>query len=439
MSNRSHPESGSSRRQFLTRGAALAGAAAAAPTVLAAGQKRLKLGPAKDRTPLGADETIRIGVIGTGGMGTAHCRSIVNLAKSGQAKVHISALADVCKPRLDSAKNAIADQAEDLGVTTHRDYKELLEREDLHGILIASPEHWHAQMAVDAILAGKDVYVEKPMTLHLSDALELRDVVKSHDNIFQVGTQYMSDPMYRTAMALIADGKIGHPTCSQTSYCRNTPDGEWNYYGVNPDVVPGEMLDWEAWCGPKGPQTFDTLVYHRWRRYKAWSTGVIGDLLVHQMTPLMMAVNAGWPTKVTAVGGHLIDKEMENHDQVNIAIEFERGHTMIVMGSTCNATGLPILVRGHEGNMSLGSNRVKIDPERAYVDDVDPMDVACENVPTHDAHRLNWFSCMRTREPAIADVDTATMVMVVVDLATRALWDGGTYLFDPATMRVARS
>ena len=114
-------------------------------------------------------------------------------------------------------------------------------------------------------------------------------------NFVQVGTQYMTYPRYVAAQKLIADGGIGHPTFSQTSYCRNSRDGEWLYYGIDPDIVPGPALDWEAWCGPLGLQPWNPQVYFRWRRYKKFSTGIIGDLLVHMMTPLMMAVDAGCP------------------------------------------------------------------------------------------------------------------------------------------------
>lgn len=120
---------------------------------------------------------------------------------------------------------------------------------------------------------------------------------------------------------------------SQTSYCRNSKSGEW-HYKVNPEWKPGVNLNWEEWCGPLGSDGMDPKVYYQWHRYRKTSTGVLGDLLVHVMTPMLMTLDQGWPVRVTGIGSHLCDKEMENHDLVNLAVEFETGHQMIACGGT---------------------------------------------------------------------------------------------------------
>src|SRR5262249_53736525 len=151
-------------------------------------------------------------------------------------------------------------------------YKKLLERNDIHGVLIASPEHWHAQMAIDAVLAGKDVYCEKPMTLRLEDALRLREGVKGNpDIILQVGTQYAAQPKYLEAKKVIESGQLGRPIWCQIAYCRNVPGGEW-LYTIDPAWEPGKNLDWDAWCQPIGKQAWDPALYIRWRRYRKTST-----------------------------------------------------------------------------------------------------------------------------------------------------------------------
>ena len=245
---------------------------------------------------------------------------ICALAKEGKEKVQIVAICDVAEPYMQRGVEHCAKE-QGIEVKGYRDYTELLAREDLHAVLIATPEHWHAKMAMDAILAGLDVYVEKPMTLHVEVALALRAVVQANpDAVFQVGTQFLQHPKYHKARELIAAGTIGKPTFSQTSYCRNSKDGEW-LYGVDPKLVPGPLLDWEKWCGPNGKSNFDANVYFRWRRYRQWSTGVIGDLLVHVTTPLVWALDVGWPTRVVAVGGHFNDMAMENHEQVNLTVD----------------------------------------------------------------------------------------------------------------------
>jgi len=396
---------------------------------------------AADRVPLGADEPVRIGVIGTGGMGTGHCHALVALAQQGRANCQVVALSDVCTPRLEKAHRECRErQGPDVAIDTYGNYDDILSRDDIHGVLIASPEHWHHQMAIDAIAAGKDVYLEKPMTLRLHEALHLRETVLANpETIFQVGTQMMILPKWQEAKRLIAEDAIGKPVFSQTSYCRNSKDGEWTYYHIDPAVQPGETLDWERWCGPAGMREWDPAIYARWRRYRDFSTGIVGDLLVHVMTPLMMALDAGWPTRVVASGGHYIAKDMENHDQVNLNAEFEEGHTMIVAGSTCNSTGLETLIRGYRANMYLNSRNVVMRPERIWADEIEPRTVECGNIGNdQDALRTDWVECIRSRTPAVSGVDLATKMMVVVDLATRSMWNGHAYAFDASSMSARR-
>ncbi|MBM4014749.1 MAG: Gfo/Idh/MocA family oxidoreductase [Planctomycetes bacterium] len=386
---------------------------------------------------------VKVGVIGVGGMGRHHCERLLALHKEGRENVRVIALADVCKPHLDEAVELCAreqgENGQPFAVQAHRDYRALLANPEVQGVVIASPEHWHSQMAIDALRAGKDVYVEKPMTLRLDQAFDLWRETRSSDRIVQVGTQYVMKPKYAKARELIQSGAIGHPVSSQTGYCRNSKAGEWNYYAVRPEVQPGEMLDWEAWCGPLGPQPFDALVFHRWRRYRRWSTGIIGDLLVHEITPLLQALAVGWPVRVSAIGGHYVDKAMENHDQVNLVIQFEKEHTLEVLGSTCNALVPDTIVRGHKGNLLLTGTHCELRPEPTYQDEVEAQSAKFEKVPDQDLLRMNWLQSIRTRQPPASPVELSTQVMVIVDLATRALWEGGSWGFSPASLTAYRA
>jgi predicted dehydrogenase len=428
---------GESRREFLTRTAALGAVAAMGPRTWSFQSRGVP--KAKPRVKLREGEPIRMGVIGTGGMGTGHCNAFCDFANEGRANVKIVALSDVCDSRLENAWKACTEK-QGIEVDRYRDYNELLARDDIHGVLIASPEHWHGQMTRDAILAGKDVYCEKPMTLRLDDAMHVREVVLANPQaIFQVGTQKMILPQYKEAQRLVAAGAIGKPTSSQTSYCRNSLDGEWLYYRIDPEWEPGVNLDWKRWCGPLGTHPWDPEVYARWRRYRTWSTGIIGDLLVHQMTPLMMALDMGWPTRVVASGGHYVDKAMENHDQINMNVEFEGEHTMLVAGSTCNERGLETLIRGHKANLYIGNRRVRLVPERIIADEIEPQTIDCEDIGNDQNQlRLNWLECIRSREPAVSGIDLASKMMVAVDLATSSCWTGSAYEFNPSTMTKTR-
>jgi predicted dehydrogenase len=384
---------------------------------------------------------VRLGIIGTGGMGTGHAQAFLDLKAKGKEVVEMVALADPWKANLANCQSKCKELQPSIDVAAYSDHKELLKRADVQGVVIASPEHWHAQHAIDAIEAGKDVYLEKPMTLRLEDALRLLDCVKAHpQQIAQVGTQMTRLPKYHEARKLIKSGAIGTPTISQTSYCRNSKNGEWNYYKVDESWKPGVDVDWDAWCGPLGKQAWDPYLLNRWRRYRIASTGIIGDLLVHVMTPLIFAIDQGWPVKVTAIGQHIVDKKMENHDTLHLVAEFETGHILTVMGATTNEQGLETVIRGHEGTIRLGGNNCTMTPESLFAEEKDPIEVKCADIGNdQDVHRLGWLHSVRTRTAPVSNVELGTKVMVIVDLATRSMWEGGAWSYDPATRRVARA
>ncbi len=421
-------------------GGALASMASAREATGAGGALGSAVPKAAPRLPVKDGEPVRMGIIGTGGMGTGHCEAFLTLHKDGKEKVQIVALCDVCQPRLETALSKTKALQPDVAVETYGDYRTLLARTDLHGVLIATPEHQHASIAIDALLAGKDVYLEKPMTLRLEEALRLREVVLANPDLrLQVGTQMTNLPRFHEARKALEAGAIGKAVSSQTSYCRNSKEGEWQYYEIDPLWKPGVNVDWEAWLGHMPKREWDPLAFARWRRYKDFSTGIVGDLLVHVVTPMLVALKPGWPTRVVASGGHYVDTAMENHDQVNLNIEFESGHTMIVSGSTCNEVGLETLIRGHQGNIYLGGRNCVIRPERIFAEDADEKTIDCPDIGNdQDLHRLKWLKCVRTREQPDSDVEQGAKVMVIVDLATRSMWDGGAYAFDPKTLRARR-
>jgi len=435
----------SDRREFLRRTAAFTLASGLLPigetNAAIAARRRAPFPAVAAVSRPRADEPVNLGVIGTGGMGTGHVDAFLALAKDGRANVRVAALADVCRPRLDAAQ-AKVEEAQGAGsVAVHyADYPGLLARKDIHGVVIAVPEHWHARIAEDAIAAGKAVYLEKPMTLRLEDAFRLVELVKANPAaLVNVGTQFVMSPSYRNAKDLIAKGAIGKPVWSQTSYCRNSLEGEWLYYEIDPAWKPGENLDWKQWCGPLGDAPWDPEVYARWRRYRKYSTGIIGDLLVHRMAPLVMALDVGWPIRVVASGGHYVDQKMENHDQVNLNVEFEGGHTMVVAGSTANELGLETVIRGHKANLYVNGRQAMIRPERLYADEIDEQLIDGEDLgDEQDQMRVHWAGAIRSKAPAASGVELGAKVMVIVDLATRSLWEGSAFGFDPATMKIRK-
>lgn len=452
--------SGLGRRGFLTT------AAGTVVGTLAAGAALAHARPARfdpaHATPLGKQlgqpvakgkariqvkdgEPIRIAIIGCsgpgqGGMGAGHINAFTSINKQGKESIKIVALCDVNDINANYGAGLLKKAGVEDKVDLYRDYREVLAREDIHGVLIATPEHWHAQMGVDAVLAGKDTYLEKPMTLRLDEALRLREVVLANPDIrLQIGTQMTNLPKYHEARKVVEAGTIGAITSSQTSYCRNSKDGEWNYYKMNPELKPGQNIDWDAWCGPLGKMDWDPKLYARWRRFRKTSTGICGDLLVHVVTPMLVALGSavGWPVRVVASGSHMVDKDMENHDSVQISVTFESGHQMVILGSTCNEVGVETLIRGNKGNIYLGGRHCVVRPERIWSDDLDEKTIECADIGNdQDMHRMKWLKCIRTREQPDSDVNQGGKVMVIMDLATRSMWENRAFGFDPKAMRV---
>lgn len=429
-----------SRRDFLKATAAAAVVAGMASRDAEAAEDLEPIPQAKPRAPLGPEDVVKVAIIGTGGMGTGHAQAFARNARDGRP-VRVEALCDVCDPRVANAKAQVEKVQGGAEVPTYRRYQDVLARPDIHGVLIATPEHWHGRLAEDAIKAGKDVYVEKPMTLNLKDAQRLRKVADANPQVIVVvGTQFVMTPSYVAAETLITEGAIGKPVWSQTSYCRNSKTGEWTYYAIDPAWKPGDNLDWNEWCRPLGRTTWNPEVYARWRRYKRYSSGIIGDLLVHHITPTLKAINVGWPVRVVATGGHMVDKAMENPDQININIDFENDHTMVVAGSTCNELGLERIIRGHKANLFVGGRNAIIRPERIWADEVEEREVAPEGevLDAQEMLRRHWVDCIRTREKPRSDVELGTKVMVIVDLAQRSFWEKAAFGYDPRSGKVRK-
>ena len=238
-----------SRREFLRKSAAVA-VAAATPSFLKTAVYGQNTAPSAN--VIGANNKIVLGFIGLGNQGlNNHIRKALQFKK--QNNIEIVAVCDVSKFRIEEAKKVIA---EDGGsVEGFTDYRKLLERKDIDTIFCATVDHWHAQISIDALNAGKNVYVEKPMTRYLDEAFEVYDTVKKTKKILQVGSQGCSDLKWHKAAEWIKEGRIGPVVMAQGSYMRNTPKGEWNYAIMN--WATASDIDWQAWQGTKIKKRID--------------------------------------------------------------------------------------------------------------------------------------------------------------------------------------
>lgn len=349
-------EHGISRRRFIQ---SVAGAAGAAYLMPAVSWGRV----------LGANDRIVMGVIGTGGMGTEHVKGFVRRAEADN--VVVKRVCDVYRRRLNNAVSLIGG-SEGAGTM---EYREVLDDKDVNAVLIATPDHWHTKIAIEAMEAGKDVYVEKPLSLTVEQAIACRDAVKRTGRKLQVGPQGTSDGTTWAAREAIQQGRIGKVVWSQAAYCRNSREGQFNW-PIDPDAGPHNApsadgyVDWDRWLGhefglaPKIPWNADH--FFRFRKYWAYNGGVATDLMYHKLAPLLIAIqgpNGEYPKRVTAAGGQYIEKDGRDiPDQFFLMIDYPSEHTIVLTSVMTNDDTPPTVIRGQYGTLDFTPGRTKEAP-----------------------------------------------------------------------------
>src|SRR2546427_2949026 len=294
---------------------------------------------------LGTNDRINFAVIGCGGMGTGHLGSLVKRSESDN--ITVRAVSDVYQRRLTRAKGICHGEG-------YPDYRKLLERKDLDAVLIATPDHWHAKISIDAMDAGKHVYVEKPMTHTVEQAIQLRDAVKRCKKVLQVGPNGTANDSFWQAHEAIKAGRIGKVTWAHASYNRNARICLFNeHQKIDPTAGPhktGEdYIDWDLWLGhqwglaPKIP--WNPEHFFRFRKYWPYNGGVATDLLYHKLAPLLIAIagaNGEYPARVNANGGLYIEKDGRDiSDTFLMTADYPGPTSPFLLCTLTNGAGIP--------------------------------------------------------------------------------------------------
>jgi predicted dehydrogenase len=269
------------RREFLKT---VASATAATPTLLRA------QAPSPSRPP-SPNDRIRFAIIGFGIRGQQDVRAALRTRVA-----ELAAAADVYDGRLTLAKEQWGGQ-----VFTTRDYRDVLARPDIDAVVVATPDHWHRQIAIDAMKAGKDVYVEKPMVQQLDEGPAVIEAARQTGRILQVGSQRVSSIVYAKARELFRGGAIGELNLVEAWINRNSAIGAWQY-SIPPDASP-QTIDWDRFLGRAPKRPFEPVRLFRWRNYRDYGTGIPGDLFVHLFTGIHFVLDALGPTRAIASGG----------------------------------------------------------------------------------------------------------------------------------------
>jgi predicted dehydrogenase len=382
---------------------------------------------------LGANDRLLIGHVGLGGMGTGHVADLREQAEAWNAQS--VALCDVYSVRIERAKGIVLGANPQAAVQSEKDYRRVLDNKDVDAVIVATPEHWHCHVAVHALQAGKHAYVQKPMARYLDEAFQLYDAWQASGKVVQVGSQGCTDPKYLAARDLVASGKLGPIVSAQSSYTRNTKAGEWNYKideGAGPD-----NLDWDMWLGsaPKRPWNDDSKArFFRYRKYRDYSAGILGDLMPHRIHPLLLTLGgASWPLKVQALGTRNVSTDREVADTVHVQAEMEGGWTFSFIGSTVNEQGLTEQVRGHKATLYLAGDAPELKPERPFAEELElPTVEVTDSGESHVKHMRNWLDSIRASKQPGCPMDLAIRAQALISLAEISEVTNKTVLFDPA-------
>ena len=372
---------------------------------------------------LGANDRIRMGVIGVGREGRGVAKTFAK-----HSDVQIVVLCDVYAPQLDTAAREIGVE----GVERAQDFRRVLDRKDLDAVIVATPDHWHALNTVMACQAGKDVYVEKPISVTIDEGRKMVQAARKYNRIVQVGTQQHSGDHYLKARDLISQGKLGKVAFVRTwNWGNNAPEG----IGNPPDSNPPDGLDWSMWLGPAPMRPFNRNRFgvspDRWSSFRwfwDYAGGMMTDWGVHHIDIVQMIMGVEAPLTVSAVGGkYVLRDNRETPDTLMVTYEYP-GFICTYENREGNAQsfnnrGYGISFHGSDATLYINREFFEVIPERGR-SGVEPLRVENQN-QQFVAHTRNFLDCMKSRKLPVSDIEIGHRSTSACLLGNVALRSGG--------------
>lgn len=372
---------------------------------------------------LGINEKIRAGLIGSGGRGQFLMQTFM------EAGAEVCAVSDVYQPNLQSGLQKAASQAK-----SYKDYRRLLEDKSLEAVIVATPDHWHAQMVIDAVSAGKDVYVEKPLCHTIDEGFRVVDAVKRSNRVVQVGTQRRSYGIYREAKSLLDSGKLG-PVRLVTAWWLNYQNS------LNTPPLKGE-LDWKQWLGPAPSRPLDPVRFHNWYYFFDYSGGMLVGQGAHVIDAIHWFMNSTFPAAVTCTAGQVHIKGAEVPETTVINIEYPEDFLATVtigyqaMEYSRNNDQLK-QYHGDKARLDMGRESYALylkSRETILRPDAEKQQFGTFDGATRE-HVLNFLECMRTRQNPHATVEMGFHASLVLCLAMESLRTGRRIRWDAANRK----
>jgi predicted dehydrogenase len=341
--------------------------------------------------------------------------------------VKIVGVCDIWEKHLEAGKKLADPQA-----FATDDYHAVLERKDVDAVLIGSPDHWHVPMTVDACAAGKDVYVEKPLTHDVSEGQAVIDAQNNHKRIVQVGTQQRSMPHFQKAYEILKRGDLGHIYKVHLTWNRNTPRHRRNPLNIDPRTV-----DWKKFLGNAPDQPFDEYRFRNWRWFWDFGGGIFTDLMVHYIDVAHWFLDLDHPESAVSIGDHFMTQDLwETPDTVQTILRYPEQEVQVYFeGTFVNARNAAMLeFMGSEATLYLDRGRYEIHPERKkkieyseLILGTGPRGADFYDQPDGETlHLANWVECVRSRNKPNAPAEAGVGAASAAHMANQALRSGQT-------------